>query len=159
MRIKKTVLIVLTAFVVASLAAWGLRRVDQARHPAPPPVVEPLPDAVIVYCFHGDKRDQKCKNIERYTRDVLEESLADALKEGRIVWRVVNYEKPEGAHFRNDFQVSGSSIVLVDARKDRPSVAKNLQHRVGQLADKEEEFKSFLRDEIEKLLESESELE
>lgn len=153
MRIKKTALIVLMAFVIASLAAWGLRRVDQSRHPAPPPVVEPLPDALIVYCFHGNQRDEKCKNIERYTHEVLEESLADALKEGRIVWRVVNYEKPENARFRKDFQISGSSIVLVDAREDRPSVAKNLQHRVEQLADNQEEFMSFMYDEIEKFLE------
>ena len=152
MRIKKTALIVLTAFVIASLAAWGLRRANQARYPAPPPVVEPLPDAVIVYCFHGDQREEKCKNIERYTHEVLEESLADALKKGQIVWRVVNYEKPENARFRDDFQVSGPSIVLVDAREDRPSVAKNLQHRVEQLADKEEEFKSYIYDEIEKFL-------
>lgn len=151
MRIKKLFVTALVAFVVASLAALGLR--EQFRPPEPPPAAEQLPNALIVFCFHGNERPPKCKNMEAYTHEVLEESFADPLKEGKIVWRVLNYEDPENAHLKNELRVVTSCIVLADTRSDGPGIAKNLEKKASELIDDKEAFKRFIRDEIEKTLE------
>jgi hypothetical protein len=151
MRWKKLGITALTAFVIASVVAWGLRTAYQARHPAPPPG-EQLPDAVVVFFFHGDNRTPKDEKIEHYAHEVLEQSFAAPLREGKVVWRVLNYEAPENARFREDYQVIGSSIVLADARSDRPGIAKNLQQKIDKLADDKKIIQSFLYEEIENFL-------
>jgi len=53
--IKKLLLTALAAFVVASLAALGLRLyLTRQTAPLGQAAAEPLPNALIVYCFHGN---------------------------------------------------------------------------------------------------------
>jgi hypothetical protein len=150
MRIKKLLVTAVVAFAVASLVALALS--ERFRPPEPPPQPEPLPDALIVFCFHGNERPEKCKKMEAYTREVLEKSFADPLKEEKIVWRVLNYEDPENAHLKDDFRVVSSCIVLGDARSNRPGIAKNLQKKAWELVDDKEAFKEYIRTEVEKAL-------
>ena len=82
----------------------------------------------------------------------MKQSFAATLREGKLVWRVLNYEAPENARFRNDYQIQSSCVVLADARPNRPGVAKNLQQKVEKLADDKEGFQKYLRDEIENFL-------
>ena len=149
MRIKKLLATALVAFAIASLIALVV--CEKRRPPEQPPPPEPLPDAVIVFYFHGNARDPKCKNVEAYTHEVLEESFADPLKEGKIVWRVLNYEDPENNRFKSDFRIVASCIVLADARSD-PCIAKNLQKKAGELVDDKEAFKEYVRGQIEEVL-------
>ena len=134
--LKKLAITAVVASVIAVALAAVLRQAYLERHPTQP-VVEPLPDALIVFCFHGNVRDKKCKQIEEYTHEVLEKSFAKPLKDGTILWQVLNYEDPKNARFKNEYQVNGSCIVLSDARSGRPGVAKNLQPRIMQLLDKD----------------------
>ena len=150
MRLKKLMITALAAFVVASIVAMALREllpVPEQRAGA-----AGLPDALIVFCFHGKVRSAKCKKIESYTRQVLEKSFAAPLKNGKLAWRVLNFEEPENAHFADDYQVTASCIVLVDARSNRLYVAKNLQKRIEQLVDDKEAFKAFFKGEVQDLL-------
>jgi hypothetical protein len=153
--IKKLFLTAAAAFVVASLAALGLR-VYLTRGSPEHPAAEQLPNAVIVYCFHGNERCPTCKKIESQTREVLDKSFAVALKDGQLVWRVLNFEKPENAHFKDEYQIVASCIVLVDARSGRAATARNLQQTLWDLADDKEAFTTFVRDEIEKALKTRS---
>jgi hypothetical protein len=151
MRLKKLGITALVAFTIASVVALGIRTAYVARYPAPPPG-EQLPDAVVVFCFHGHQRCPTDKDLEEYTHEVLKQSFATPLRKGKIVWRVLNYETPENAHFRKDYQVTRSTIVLADARADRPGVAKNLQPKVDKLIKDKEDFQTYLREEIENFL-------
>ena len=151
--IKKLLITALAGFVVASLAALGLRLyLIRQMAPPGPAAVEQLPNALIVYCFHGKVLCPKCKKIESQTREVLDKSFSAPLKEGRLVWQVLNYEDPQNAHFKDDYQIVASCIVLVDARSGRAATAENLQQRVWQLVDDKEAFANFMRGEIEKAL-------
>jgi hypothetical protein len=150
MRLKKLLLTALVAFLVASLVAVALR--DLLPVPEQRAAGAHLPDALVVFCFHGKAPTAKCEKIERYTRQVLEKSFAAPLKNGKLVWRVRNFEAPENAHFVDEYQITASCVVLVDARSNRPYVAKNLQKRIDQLVDDKEAFMTFVRSEIQDLL-------
>jgi hypothetical protein len=147
MRWKKLIITASAAFVVASLAAWGLRARYQAEHPAPPPR-EQLPDAVVVFFFHGNQRTPKDETLEQCMHGLLERYYPKQLRDGRVVWRTLNYEAPENKPLCEDYQVNGACVVLVDARPHRPGVAKNLQPRTDKLADDKKKLEEYLRDEI-----------
>jgi hypothetical protein len=148
---KKLLLTALAAFVVASLVAWGLRQ-RQLQYLADRAASGQLPKAVIVYCFHGNQRGPVDEKIESQAYELLNKSFAAPLKDGRLVWRVLNFEEPENAHFKEDCKIIASCIVLVDARSGRAGTAKNLQQEVWELVDDKEAFATFMRGEIEKAL-------
>jgi hypothetical protein len=149
--LKKLAITAVVASVVAVALAVVWRQAYLERHPTKPPV-EPLPDALIVFCFHGNVRDKASKQIEEYTHQVLEKSFAKPLNDGTILWRVMNYEDPKNARFKNEFQVSGPCVVVSDARSTGRGEAKNLQPRMMQLLDKKDAFMKFVHDEIEAAL-------
>ena len=148
MRIKKLLFTAIAAFGVACGLAYMLsERLKPAELPPPP---EPLPNGFVVLCLHGNERSEKCKNIETFAHEVLEESFPDTLKEDKLIWRVLNYEAPENAYLKNELQVDSPCIMLVDVRPDQPGVAKSLQKKGWELADNKPAFKEFIRAEIEK---------
>jgi hypothetical protein len=146
--LKHLIVTAVAAFVVASLVSLGLVTWVVLHRSA----AERLPNAVVVYCFHGGTRCPKCEKIESQTWEVLEKSFAGQLKKGRLVWRVVDYDDPDNAHFKDDYKIVASSIVLVDARKGHKPTAKNLQQEVWDLVDDKEAFAGFMRSEIKKAL-------
>jgi len=149
MRTKKLIFTALAVFVVVGVVVASLRL-----WPAPPRAGngEPLPDALIVYCFHANERCPTCEKIESYTHEVLARSFAVPLKEGRLVWRVRNFEAPENAHFADDYKILTSCIVLVDARSGHAGAWKNLQQKTWELVGDKEAFLNFVRGEIQEAL-------
>ena len=141
----------MAALVVVSVVAAATRVFWPASKSAAK--AEPLPDALIVYCFHPSERCPNCEKIENYTREVLEKSFAAPLKQGRIVCRVANYESPENAHFVDDYQILASCIVLVDARSGRSGAWKNLQQKAWELVGDKQAFQDFVRGEIQEAFE------
>lgn len=146
---RKLLLTALVAFAFATLVALGLR---ESLRSAATTSGKPLPEALVVYCFHGNQQCRKCIKIEQLTRQVLEQSFADDLKEGRIVWQVVNFETPENAHFAEQYKIVSTCIVLAEGRPGRAAVAKNLQQRVWELVDDEAAFVAFMQSEIRGML-------
>jgi len=115
--------------VVVGLLAFGMAYaigsyVRRHREPPKPEIVKPeeaaeLPEALVVYCFHGNKPTPRCKKIEESTHRLLKELFSKEMKEGKIVWRVVNYELPENARFVKRYNLTTTCIVLVDGRPGR----------------------------------------
>ena len=150
MRARKLILAALAVVLVAGAVTAATRLFWSASNPAAK--AEPLPDALIVYCFHPSERCPNCELIENYTREVLEKSFAAPLKQGRLVYRVANYESPENARFVADYQILATCIVLVDARSGRSGAWKNLQQKAWELVADKPAFQEFIRGEIQEAL-------
>jgi hypothetical protein len=150
MRARKLFLAVLVTLGVVCVLAATTRRFWAV--PNPGANAEPLPDAVIVYCFHPNERCPNCEKIESYTREVLKKSFAAPLKDGRLVCRVASYESPENAHFADDYKILASCVVLVDARSGHSGTWKNLQQTAWELVGDKEAFQNFVRGEIQEAL-------
>jgi hypothetical protein len=69
---------------------------------------------VVLYYFHGAKRCKTCRSIESYARTAVEGKFGEALQSGALTWKVVNIDEPENEHFLTDFDLVGSSLVLVE---------------------------------------------
>ena len=120
-------------------------RIAQAKAGIPAP-------RVIAYYFHGTARCVTCKKIEAFAREAIGESFPDAIKDGRLEARSVDYEEPENEHFLEDYRLSSPSLVLVDPRMTgRPGSWKILQE-VWQLNDDKPAFVAYVKDEVGKFL-------
>jgi len=74
---------------------------------------EPIADGVIAFYFHGDQRCPTCETIEACAHKAVHEGFAAELKDGRLQWLVLNYDRPEHAHFKKDYNVATPMVVLV----------------------------------------------
>lgn len=106
-----------------------------------------LPHQVIAYYFHGDKRCKTCLKIEELAKSTVETAYPDELADGRLVWKVVNFEEAGNEHFADDYELVASSLVIVDM-KDGVQVAwKNLD-QVWDLVWEDDQFIEYVKTEV-----------
>jgi hypothetical protein len=98
---------------------------------------------LVAYYFHRTQRCQTCLTIEAYAQEALAEAFPQALETGRLEWRAVNVEDPANEHFIEDYQITSSSLVLVDTRDGVPEEWRTLQ-RVWELVGDELKFKVYV---------------
>ena len=54
-------------------------------------------DYVEVIYFHGKQRCMTCRSIEKNAKELLDAKFAEQMKQGKVVWRVVDISKRENA--------------------------------------------------------------
>lgn len=72
----------------------------------------------VLYYFHGARRCNTCRSIESQTQDAIEGGFAAELEAGKLQWKVLNTDEPDNEHFLKDFDLVGSSLVLVEMKGD-----------------------------------------
>ncbi len=136
MVVKRAASLVLWLFVAASVAVPAVRHfrpgppgdpLDAARAGADEPLPGEAeaaaafpPDCLIVYCFRGKVRCQACNAVEAAARQAVRRGFLEPLKQGRLQWRVVDYQQPGNEHFAAEYQLVASSVVLVQLRDGVP---------------------------------------
>jgi hypothetical protein len=63
---------------------------------------------VIAYYFHGTVRCETCLRIEKQAQELIGSRFAS-----QVVFKSVNYDEPENAHFSQDYKLPCPSLVLV----------------------------------------------
>lgn len=104
------------------------------------------PHRIIAYYFHTTYRCASCRAIKAYSRDAIESAFADELKDGRILWKVVNVEARGNEHFVKDYGLYTKSLVLVNEVRGKPAEWKNLE-QVWQLLQEKPKFLRYVQDE------------
>lgn len=144
--------------MVVMAAAGGIVLSWDARADAPPSRVRadslaavpdsiPLPPRVTAYYFHTSYRCASCRKIEAYAKEAIETGFPDELRDGRLVWRVVNVEDKGNEHFVKDYQLYTKSLILVDQQAAREDRWKNLE-KVWQLLGDKKKFHSYVVGEV-----------
>ncbi len=166
MQLKSVLTIILTAFVAVSVGFLIARGVQTGPPGKPatdisqgstvePDAVEQValsPKRLKVYYFRGTARCWSCITIEKYTDEAIRSFFADAMKNGTLEWSVVNTDEPANEHYLNDYQIYTKSVIVTEIRDGIEVRWKNLD-KVWNLLDSEQDFKSYIRDEIGKWLE------
>jgi hypothetical protein len=109
--------------------------------------------AVVAYYAHGSVRCTTCKTIETYASETIHRDFAQALRDGRLSWREVNFEEPAYEHFLDDYELSSASLVLVAPGTAGPGSFAVLQD-VWQLTDDKPAFTAYVRREVDRFLEA-----
>ncbi len=102
----------LLLFVVASLGTWAWKS-WRAPPAAPSPASSLLADGVTVINFHGKLRCPTCLRIGSLSQAVVSEQFALEESQGRVAWTSIDFEEPGNAHYRDDYELSSSNVVVV----------------------------------------------
>lgn len=159
MNPKNALSIALLLFVAASilvLVVKSLRQNPAAEASAQPAATgsaaEMPSDGLVAYYFHSNTRCPTCQSIEAYAQEAIETGFADAMKDGRIQWRVLNYEKPENSGLARKYEIAMPMVVLVKREKGEEKSWKSLD-RVWELTGEKGEFIAYVQEETRSLME------
>ena len=104
-------------------------------------------DALVVYYFHGNVRCPSCLLLEELTRSTVEFYLGEEMKTGRISLKIINTDKPDNAHFTEDYDLSVQSVVLSQVQNGGEKSWKKLD-RLWELLHDEEVLVEYMKGEI-----------
>ena len=108
---------------------------------------------IIAYYFHGTYRCPSCTKIEEWSYEAIRDSFPAALKEGKLLWRPVNVEKPENRHFIKQYSLFTKSLIIAEMRGEEQIRWKNLSD-VWKLLRNQEKFFSYVTEELSNYLEN-----
>lgn len=111
----------------------------------------PLDDGLIVYYFYGNVRCPTCRAIESQSYDAVQEGFGSELSEGRVAWKMLNYEEPVVGDLVTKFAVSNPVVVLAKMKDGQIEKWDRLDEVWG-LVDDKSAFATFVRSEISAML-------
>lgn len=121
-----------------------------AKAPARPPA--PEPSTVYVTYFHATARCASCLKIEDLTNATMTTRFAGPIAEKRVVWRLVNVDEPEHAHYVKDYGLFTKSVVVSEVKAGKEVRWKNLD-QVWPLLRDPEAFQAYVEREVRAYLE------
>lgn len=106
---------------------------------------------IIAYYFHPTARCQTCLNIENFSREVVETKFEKEFKGGTIIFRALNIEDSANEHYRDEYNLEYSSLILTKLAGERQTKWKNLEY-VWKFAHDKEQFFKYVTFEIKNYL-------
>ena len=100
----------LTYFILLFAIVFGLTACNENKHNESHNIHI---DGVEVLYFHGKQRCPTCQAIEKETKELIDSQFRDAVKNGKVRFRVVDITKPENEALADKYEITWSSLVLV----------------------------------------------
>lgn len=108
-------------------------------------------DRIEVLYFHGKQRCATCMAIEQRTLETLEEQFADDLKNGSLVFRVIDISQPENEALADKYQVTWSSLFVCRWKAGRETPENLTEFAFGNARTAPDTFKAGLAARIREL--------
>lgn len=121
--------------------------------PSAEPAAKPDKAQFIVFYFTGKARCASCHKIENYTKESVEKNFAKELKDGTMVFKMVDIDEPEFSHFIKDYDLFTKSVVVSKVVGGKETAWKNLE-KVWSLLNNQDTFMAYIRDEIKAFMEA-----
>ena len=97
---KKTMLVFLAFFMVSGVFAGN-----------------PAPKKIEVYYFHFTRRCTTCNNVEKVSKEAVEQQYAEKVKAGEITFKSINLDEKEGEAIGAKLKVEGQTLLIVSGEK------------------------------------------
>lgn len=102
-------------------------------------------DKVIAYYMHGTFRCITCNKIEATAKEVVQTKFAREIKEGRLEWKVANFQEDDALAKR--YNIATSTLVLIQ-RKDGRDIRFEKLEQIWNLVNNKPAFVSYVQGEI-----------
>ena len=109
-------------------------------------------DFVEVLYFHGKQRCVTCRSIEQNTKELVESKFQRQMKEGKVVYRVIDISKKENARIAEKYEVTWSSLFLVQHKKGKEKAENLTEFAFGHSRTQPEVFKKGLAEKVNQAL-------
>ena len=135
---KMVVLAPLLAFIMLFCATGGIVAQETS------PIKE---SRVVAYYFHTNARCSNCHNMEKWTREALDEGFGDEIKSGRLDLRIINLDVKGNEHFAIEYQLFTKSVILSLVKGAREMKFVNLT-KIWEYLTNKEKFKAYIKEEV-----------
>lgn len=109
-------------------------------------------DFVEILYFHGKQRCVTCRSIEQNTKELLESMFQRQMKEGKVVFRVIDISKKENARIAEKYEVTWSSLFLVQHKNGKEKAENLTEFAFGHSRTQPEAFKRSIAEKINQAL-------
>ena len=107
------------------------------------------PSKVDCVCFLNEHPCESSRRLEAWTKEALEAAYPAELKNGRLSFRSVNYDRKEDTHFLKDYKLPFQSIVLLDAGDSKRWVRLD---KLWEMIGDQEQFRKYVQEQTGKFL-------
>jgi hypothetical protein len=97
--------------------------------------------------FHNTMRCPTCHKIENYSAESIQNNFAEELKNGTLVWRVINVDEPENNHYAKDYNLFTKHLIISEVKDGKEARWKDLPE-VWTYVRNEEKFEQYVVSEI-----------
>ena len=109
-------------------------------------------DFVEILYFHGKQRCMTCRSIEQNTKELLDSKFQRQMKEGKVVFRVIDISKKENAWIAEKYEVTWSSLFLVQHKSGKEKAENLTKFAFGHSRTQPEVFKKGLAEKVNQAL-------
>ena len=134
---------VLLVVVGGSLLFWALRERPAADTGRVDPAAVAAAKVVVTY-FTTDVRCDSCRTIEALSRRAVTEGFPAELASGALVFRVVNTDREENAHFVDHYEIANKTVI-VSRQRDGAEVEWVSRQDVWLYLEEPETFLDYVR--------------
>lgn len=131
--------------VFGSLGIYALQQTGNKAAAATAPTLHDVGKAeVVVTYFTTDVRCTSCLTIEELSRRAIEEGFPAEVGDGRVVFRVLNTDRPENAAYKDHYELANKTVIVSHQANGREVEWSNRQD-VWLLLDEPEPFFAYVR--------------
>ena len=109
-------------------------------------------NGVEVLYFHGKQRCATCQAIEKETKALIDSQFADAVKSGKVRFRVVDITKSENEALADKYEITWSSLVIVKYNNGKETAENLTQFAFANARSNPTQFKKELAAKINQML-------
>ncbi len=131
--------------VVGEIASGGRKGAEALQIPAEGKVL------AAYYFIVGKVRCSTCLTMEAYSREAVRERLGSEAAAGKVLFAVVDTENPRFHHYKKDFKLPSTSLVLAEYEQGKLKRYKNL-NRIWRLVRDKKAFLDYVEKEARTLL-------
>lgn len=146
--------VVLAAFLFSASGGAGgnAEKKDSEAAPSASQAAPKVPAAapahkITVYYFHGKRRCPTCRKLEAYTREAVVKGFAEAVKNGKVEFRVVDMDEARNKDLVEDLKLYTKAVVIVETLNGKQLRWKNLE-KIWDLVVNQFAFVKYVQDEI-----------
>lgn len=107
---------------------------------------------VEVIVFHGVKQCETCKAIKANSQDVVASQFQNPGKNKKVVYRVIDFSKPENKKIAEKYEIAWTSLVLVKHQNGKETVNNISKFAIKNARTNTSMFKKQLAKDIKKML-------
>ena len=111
--LKTTILSILGLFILGSCSGHQSEKETQE-------LPNSTTSGIEVIYFYGKQRCATCIAMEKYAKEAIDSAFADKTKDGSIIFKSIDITTPDGERLADLFEVSSSSLYIVDNNPDKP---------------------------------------
>lgn len=107
---------------------------------------------VEVLYFHGKQRCITCNAIEKLTKEVIDKDFAGQLKDGKIIFKVIDISTKEGEKIADKYEVTWSSLFINNWKDGKETKNNMTEFGFSYAKGSPDVFKAGVKKKIEELL-------